>query len=183
MRNRLSSGRPSAAIVLGAFVVLAALAAAMSDPEPARAQGVHFDPDSPAGKEYAIPLEQARNEAAGTTPEGSGEIGRKEESSTFAPLFGVGIGTGGGAGTAAGAGRGANTEAPGRGGSTAGGAASEGRAPGGSPREAALSANRLADVGDGYPTTSAVALVAFLVLVGLALGLALRGFERMRPSS
>jgi hypothetical protein len=59
-------------LVTGALALTAAPAAAQ-DP------GVTYDDDSPAGTEYAIPLEQARREAAGT---GVG---------TPAPAFGEGI--------------------------------------------------------------------------------------------
>jgi hypothetical protein len=55
----------------------------------AQEPGVFVDPDSPAGKEYAIPLEQARREAAGGASgrEGGGDAG----GSGAQPLFGVGI--------------------------------------------------------------------------------------------
>jgi hypothetical protein len=51
---------------------------------PAAAQegGVFVDPDSPAGKEYAIPLEEARRQAAGGGGDGP---------SSGQPLFGEGI--------------------------------------------------------------------------------------------
>src|SRR5690349_19568187 len=55
-------------------------------------KGVHFDPESPAGKEYALPLDQARNEGAGKT--GVGKDGSIEP----APLFGEGVGGSGGSG-------------------------------------------------------------------------------------
>jgi len=45
---------------------------------------VHFDPESPAGKEYALPLDQARDEAAGAG-KSDGPAGKK------AQLFGEGI--------------------------------------------------------------------------------------------
>jgi hypothetical protein len=51
--------------------------------------GVHVDPGSPAGKEYEIPLEGARQEATG---------GRGQESGggrAGAPLFGAGVSRGG----------------------------------------------------------------------------------------
>jgi hypothetical protein len=72
--------------VFGAHLVLAVAlltvdAAAVS----AQEDGVFIDPDSPAGTEYAIPLDQARREAAGggTTTQGRAENGQ--------PLFGAGI--------------------------------------------------------------------------------------------
>jgi hypothetical protein len=72
--------------VFGAHLALAVAlltvdAAAVS----AQEDGVFIDPDSPAGTEYAIPLDQARREAAGggTTTQGRAENGQ--------PLFGAGI--------------------------------------------------------------------------------------------
>lgn len=50
-------------------------------PAAAQQDGVFVDPDSPAGKEYAVPLDQARDEASGGGGGGSG----KES------LFGEGI--------------------------------------------------------------------------------------------
>jgi len=47
-------------------------------PEP----GVTVDPDSPAAKEYALPVGKARQDAAGT---------KKKRSSSDAPLFGQGV--------------------------------------------------------------------------------------------
>ena len=51
----------------------------------ARDDGVFVDPDSPAGTEYAVPLEQARQEATGTSGAGAAGISGDQ------PLFGVGI--------------------------------------------------------------------------------------------
>lgn len=59
---------------------------------PAAAQ-VHVDPGSPSGKEYAIPLESARQNAAGnsgTVLPGAGTS--SAASGTSAPLFGEGVG-------------------------------------------------------------------------------------------
>jgi hypothetical protein len=60
--------------------------------------GVHVDPNSPAGKEYQLPLETARQQAAGGTAtggRGSGGSGARGATSTAgpssAPLFGQGI--------------------------------------------------------------------------------------------
>jgi hypothetical protein len=68
--------------------VLAALPAPAAAVEP----GVHVDPGSPAGKEYALPLDQARREAGGSgiggsndpSSSGSGKGGGSQ-------LFGEGI--------------------------------------------------------------------------------------------
>ena len=72
--------------VFGAHLVLAVAlltfdAAAVS----AQEDRVFIDPDSPAGTEYAIPLEQARREAAGGGPTNQGRAGNGQ------PLFGAGI--------------------------------------------------------------------------------------------
>jgi hypothetical protein len=53
----------------------------------AQDDGVHVDPKSPAGKEYALPLDQARRDAAGGDAPGRG-------SGDSAPLFGAGISKG-----------------------------------------------------------------------------------------
>jgi|SRR5829696_7351368 len=57
------------------------VAAFAAPPAAAQEDGVFVDPDSPAGKEYAIPLDEARREAAGGG--GAGRAGQ--------PLFGAGI--------------------------------------------------------------------------------------------
>jgi hypothetical protein len=53
----------------------------------AQAPGVHVDPESPTGREYDIPIERARREAAPTPGTAAGG-----SRSTGAPLFGEGIG-------------------------------------------------------------------------------------------
>src|ERR1700761_8477411 len=55
--------------------------------------GVHVDPGSPAGKQYAIPIPSARSET-------SGQSGSSGSGSSNPPLFGVGV-TPGAAGVAA----------------------------------------------------------------------------------
>jgi hypothetical protein len=69
------------------LVLLAVSAGALGAPAtPAFAQsGVIIDDDSPTGKEYAIPLESARRDAAGQSGSSSG-------SGSSAPLFGAGVG-------------------------------------------------------------------------------------------
>ena len=94
------------AAIAGATLALPSAAAAEIDP------GVHYDPGSPAGKEYAIPLVEGRSEGAGTTDQQKG---------ANIP-FGVGIkppgGKGGGKqgagdGQAGGSDRSARSELPG----------------------------------------------------------------------
>lgn len=150
-------------MVLAGAVAVAIIAAAALPIQPAAAQDeVHFDPDSPAGKEYALPLDQARDEASG------GAVNRA--SGERAPLFGVGI-SGGDLGSERSPGP--QGEAGGR---RAGGGVDtqESRAlpPGG--REVRLSA-----AGDGYPLMRGVGMAAAIVLAGAALALAFRGLQRV----
>ena len=67
--------------------VVAFLLGLLALPAVAQAQGrgVFVDPDSPAGKEYAIPLEEARRQAA---PDAESRPGGDDAAS---PLFGAGI--------------------------------------------------------------------------------------------
>ena len=82
--------RTLGALVVGALaLVLPTGAAGAIDP------GIHFDPGSPSGKEYAIPLAQGRAEGAGTT----------NQHGAANTVFGVGIKPprgGGGSGTGGG---------------------------------------------------------------------------------
>jgi hypothetical protein len=69
--------------------ILAATAAVLgASAAPAPAQ-VFVDPGSPSGKEYAIPLESARRNAANEGGDKSAPVAQGERS---APLFGAGIG-------------------------------------------------------------------------------------------
>jgi hypothetical protein len=73
-----------------AIAALAPALAATAPAVPALAQsGVHVDPGSPAGKEYALPLDQARRDAGGGGGRQSGQPG--SSSSGSAALFGQGI--------------------------------------------------------------------------------------------
>jgi hypothetical protein len=85
-------------------------------------EGVFVDPESPAGKEYAIPLEQARREA---TPDALGpERGPGRASAEPPPLFGMGIGDGrrgGDSGSEGGSDAGATGDGPSGGGGGHGG--------------------------------------------------------------
>jgi hypothetical protein len=72
--------------VVGRTALLVTLAVTSLAPAAAaQEEGVFVDPDSPAGKEYAIPLEQARRDAAGGGKPGHGSEGGGES------LFGAGI--------------------------------------------------------------------------------------------
>src|SRR3954453_3633966 len=70
-------GAARAIVALVAFAWTLAAAGAVAAQEP----GVHVDPDSPAGKEYAIPLDFHRAAA----------VGRDAVEGVAQPLFGVGI--------------------------------------------------------------------------------------------
>lgn len=58
-------------------------------------EGVVVDPDSPAGKEYAIPLDQARRDSSGGTS-ARGDGGGSASAPGGQPLFGSGISPRGG---------------------------------------------------------------------------------------
>ncbi len=61
-------------------------------PAVALAPGVHYDPNSPAGKQYVIPLRGARQQgAAGVSSRGDGGASGPAADPGGAPLFGVGI--------------------------------------------------------------------------------------------
>jgi hypothetical protein len=97
-------------LALGVFAVAAPISAQAAAPEP----GVTFDPNTPAGKEYAIPIVQGRADGTGT---GSGN--QKGAANTpfgfgIKPPGGGGHGGGGGGGRGAGHGHGSGgTNVPG----------------------------------------------------------------------
>lgn len=66
-----------------------AVALTFAAPAGARSGAVTVDPDSPSGKEYAIPLESARRAATKGTDDGPGSASQGQRS---APLFGEGVG-------------------------------------------------------------------------------------------
>lgn len=150
-------------MVLAGAVAVAILAGAALPIQSVAAQDeVHFDPDSPAGKEYALPLDQARDEASG----GAADRAPGER----APLFGAGI-SGGDRGSAV-TERGAGEAGRQRG---AGGADTQGSgasAPSG--REV-----RLSTAGDGYPLMAGVGMAAAIVLLGGVFALTFRGLRRL----
>src|SRR6476619_4464476 len=79
------------AFYLGLLFLGGGVAAAAQD------DGVHVDPNSPAGKEYALPLDSARRDANG---------GGDSAAGSGAPLFGVGISRQGGSSSKSSAGNG-----------------------------------------------------------------------------
>jgi hypothetical protein len=149
-------------MVLAAVVAIAILAGVALPTQAATAQdGVHFDPDSPAGKEYALPLDQARDEASG----GAADRAPGER----APLFGAGV-SGGGSGSEGVIGRDGKMSGRGR----EGGVDTPGsRASNRSGHEV-----RLAAAGNGYPLMRGLGMVAGIVLLGGVLALGFRGLQR-----
>ncbi len=156
-------------MLLASAVVLALL---VPTQQRAIAKGVFFDPDSPAGKEYALPLDQARDEAAGVGMS-DGPAGKK------APLFGEGVsgrGSGPGAsggdtnGSGSGVGR---TQAP-------GGNGAEGQ---GSRRlHAPAIAVAISSPDRDYALSSRILWIAAIVALGGIVGLVLRAVQRPRPA-
>ncbi len=177
---------------------LTALAAtlALAVPSVAAAQQSP-DPDSPAGVEYALPLDRARDQAREKKKERGREGDRKQGSAKKpAPLFGAGItkgGTSGGVGSGGGGSdQGSADDAPG--GASSGGngsgnsgskrSGSKGSESGGAtgPKaEAGKDANRTAASveDDGSPTGLLLGIVAGVLILGGVLGVGLRrGFGR-----
>jgi len=157
------------------LVALVALGLAIPGAGAASAQdrGVHVDPDSPAGKEYALPLDSARRDASGS-PNGTGATGQS------APLFGAGV-----------------SKATGSGGSERSGSGSEGSGSGGRQGDSSSSADReggnsdvsgadatqvaraAADGGGGLSAGVTTLLIAMGVLfVGILIGLSARLLRR-----
>ncbi|MBS1860584.1 MAG: hypothetical protein JSS68_02620 [Actinobacteria bacterium] len=155
-------------VALLALFLLAGSAVAVR----AQAGEVHFDPQSPAEKEYALPLQQARNEALGT--EGAEGNVRPEA----APLFGVGIGDNAAHGEP-GAAR-PSRSGPNHSGHPSGGGAKP--ASSGDRAEnqgtAAVLAHRFRVPEDSYPVGRGLLILAGLLLAGLAVGIGLRARGR-----
>jgi hypothetical protein len=153
-------------MLVAAVAVIATLAGLGAWDAAAAYGGVHFDPDSPAGKEYALPLERAREEAAGT-----GTQGESGSSGEGAPLFGAGVS---GSGPRSG---GAGGGAAGGGSPTAG--AESGSGQGGKARahpnsRPALTNIALAKTGDSFSLAAGVAIIVAILLAAAIVGLVLR---------
>ena len=156
------------------MIVLGACSPADAKPKPPASSpgnGVTVDPGSPSGKEYAIPIDTARREAAGGSAPGPGSTGSGPTSGTpAAPLFGVGVG------------RSARSDQPSR-------AQPASRAPGNTARGHVGSSQSLQQHAPGssaasVPDRSASsylgigAIGAGTLLLGAGLGLALRRLRR-----
>lgn len=100
-------GRQLAFLATAVVLVGASPAAAQED-------GVTYDPDSPAGKEYALPLDRARDEATGNDRRTSQKGGSELFGAGIKPASGAGSGSGSGASGATGTGTGGSVS--GRGG-------------------------------------------------------------------
>jgi hypothetical protein len=142
---------------------------ATSTPPPAAAQMERAAPDSPAGVEYALPLDRAREDAASRPRRGSGA----------APLFGAGVGPPGGAGGEAGGSGGA----PGGDGREVAGRRADGPDAGGARRPPTDAGGSGASVtGDRRQTGGSAPLVpAAIALLALGLGVVAGLLLRRRP--
>jgi hypothetical protein len=169
MRGRLSGS--VAIFLLGLLAVGGGIASAQD-------KGVHVDPNSPAGKEYALPLDSARREASGGASSGS-------SSGDSAPLFGAGISRGGGSsgggasspGSGPGDGKANGTRDGGSGGSGGNGSSLGGV-------DATQAARAVADTGGGLSAGALTLLIALGVLaVGGLIGLSVRALRSGHPSA
>jgi hypothetical protein len=127
--------------------------------------GVTIDPGSPAGKEYALPVDRARHEAGGLPSGGgsgpSGGSGSGGASSGGGELFGAGVTP---------RGRRAGGNGSGTGGSSA---------PGISQRDASAAGIPAASSSGDSMTGSVLGIVAGVLLLGIVGGL---GVRRLRTS-
>jgi hypothetical protein len=151
----------------GPVILLACLVLA----PPALAQrGVFVDPDSPAGKEYALPLEEARRHGAGGGAPGAGQplfCAGIERAGAAAASSEAGPGSGGAGGSGSGGGDGKA-----RGGGEAGNGASSGA--GGGDEAVQRSAAVKAAAGGSSDGLMTAAIVALVLVTGLLAGVALR---------
>ena len=156
------------------LIVLAASGVALAAPlDPAAAQ-VFVDPGSPSGKEYAIPLEEARREAS----TGGGDF-PVEQGERSAPLFGEGVGEES-AGAGDGANRGGDGTPPASGGEKQRGSAGQGGGSDGGGVEQALRGTNT--VGAAVPQGGAgsAATIGIVALSVLLLGGVIGSIARRR---
>jgi hypothetical protein len=158
-------------LALAALVLLVVAPSAV-----AQEDGVFVDPDSPAGKEYAVPIDQARGEAAGGGNRPPGEE----------PLFGEGIepAAGGSGNRHAGGGagdkgqQGSKQKGSRREGSKREGDASGGDAPQSSSDLGQSSTAIEAAAADGSDGLLSAGIAAAVLAVGLLAGFGLRRLLR-----
>jgi len=156
----------TALLVLSAGVMgaLCAPPASLAD-SPSLQPGVHLDPNSPAAKQYAIPLATAR----GATP-GSGATGA---------LFGSGISSAGGRSAGKSVARGRR----GAGRSSSGRSKSGGRSRSNPAAATAIpSADKILHSGSGSALLWTLAIAALVLVIGGAGALALTDRRRGTPS-
>jgi hypothetical protein len=165
-------------MLAGRLIGAGALTVLLLAPPAAAESGVHVDPDSPAGVEYQLPLDRARDDASsrgGSRGHGSGGKTTSNgggQGSGGAPLFGVGINSKGRRDTAGGR----SDTAPGASGAEGGSAGG----PADSQRSSRL-ASQAAVKGSGSATLRTLGVVFAILLGGALIGLLLRrGLGRAR---
>lgn len=129
----------------------------------AQEEGIILDPDTPAGKEYAIPVDQARREAVGES--GGARVSGGGTRASAGALFGQGIRRVRGGGVR----RGAASGGGGRAGATRDALAA--------PSDAALVRQTSSS---GSETLATLAIPLGVLLVGGAIALVVVGRRRMR---
>jgi hypothetical protein len=132
---------------------------------------VHFDPESPAGKEYALPLDQARDEAAGAG-KSDGPAGKK------AQLFGEGISKQGSKAAPSSSGGSGGRQGSGEGpGGDAGGKNGRQRQ---EPRQLSASVVAVSSNDHAYALSSAILWIAAILAVGGLAAFVFRATQRSR---
>jgi len=157
---------------LNTCVAVSILGLLVLDWGPAFAQDVHVEPDSPAGREYALPLDAARRAAAGPGSEGA--------SGESAPVFGAGISKRDASGPEQTSGSDGRAAGPGSGASQGSSGGQQGPGVGGA--DATRAARAVADTGGLSPGLLAVLIALGVVTVGALIGLSVRSLRRSHPS-
>jgi hypothetical protein len=150
------------------LIVLAASSLALAAPGDRAAAQVFVDPGSPSGKEYAIPLEEARREAAS----GGSDL-KVAPGSRSAPLFGEGVGDGASDGGGSGSDDGSGGAAKSDGGAQRSGSSGASGTSGGKVAQALESTHTVgaAVPQGGLGSTATIGAVALSVLLlGAVLG-------------
>lgn len=138
-----------------------------------------LNPESPAGVEYQLPLEQARKNAGGDDSQGSGRRGKRKDNRRTVALFGAGIvrdGDSGGEGDVGPAGgNGGRSSTSARDGDASGGARAQENARGG-PTEPRVTHSSLGagESDDGSGSLQIVGIALAVLLLGGLLGFGLR---------
>jgi hypothetical protein len=160
----LYSGRVRCLVAVAPVLLLFGLGASSVQAQ------VRLDPNSPAGVEYQLPLERARDEAAGgatrgpRSDEGGGSAGDATAGATRSQLFGLGI-------------QGPDKKRRGAGATAgkAGASSADGGSPGISEKAGRVAvASRAVERGAHSTIPITVAIAAGLVLLGGGTGLVLR---------